>query len=149
MTKKSGTGGILAPLSKLRGYRPAPEFPVYALGHPLALMAELNARGREAIPGLIVPLLAWLQEALRPNGDTPWRLVIEPRRISRRMRERQRAIDDLIILHEVQQRTAALRAKGQRRSPMKQAIAEVAKERGIGTKMIEAALTRARKILKN
>src|SRR5213080_1409513 len=99
MTKKLRSRGILAPLSKLSGYRPAPEFPAYALGHSLALMAELNARGGEAVPGLIVPLLAWLQEALRPTGDTPWRLVMAPRRISRRMRERQRAIDDLIILH--------------------------------------------------
>jgi len=147
MTKKSGTGGILAPLSKLRGYRPAPEFPAYALGHPLALTAELNARGGEAIPGLIVPLLAWLQEALRPNGDTPWRLVIEPRRISRRMRERQRAIEDLGILYDVQHRSALL-PKGTR-SPKKKAITAVAKERGTGTKTIEAALTRARKILKN
>src|SRR5205807_2085476 len=84
---------------------------------------------------------------LRPDGGTPWRLVIEPRRISRRMRKQQRAIDDLVILHEVRQRAAALRAKGQR--SMKRAVTDVATKFGTGIKTIEAAVTRARKILKN
>ena len=127
------TGGILANLDKARS-RPAP-LPVQTyLPRPSAarIVKQLSALGRQApaLPSILgqldkaVALLAGLRLVLSPNGDTPWRLVLE-RRTSRRMRERQHADQNRAFFHDVQQRAAELRAKGQR-SPKKQAITAVA-----------------------